>query len=125
MQRHVEVMLEKFDFEPSPVTAQFFGNAGREHMEKYGTKPEHFAKVAYKNHKHSVNNPKAQFKTEYSLDQIMSSPTVHDPLTKLQCCPTSDGSAAAILVSEDFVKRHNLQARVIIGVVISLILRAT
>ena len=61
MERHVEVMSEISGFEPAPVAAQFFGNAGREHMELYGTKPEHFAKVAYKNHKHSVNNPKAQF----------------------------------------------------------------
>lgn len=39
------------------MAAQMFGNAGREHMEKYGTRPEHFAKIALKNHKHSVNNP--------------------------------------------------------------------
>ena len=50
-------MLEKFDFVPAPPAAQMFGNAAREHMEKYGTKPEHLAKIAYKNHKHSVNNP--------------------------------------------------------------------
>ena len=61
MERHVEVMSEISGFEPAPVAAQFFGNAGREHMELYGTKPEHFAKVAHKNHKHSVNNTKAQF----------------------------------------------------------------
>jgi len=41
----------------SPFAPRLFGNAGKEHMEKYGTKPEHFAKIAYKNHKHSVNNP--------------------------------------------------------------------
>lgn len=39
----------------------------------------------------------------------MNAQKVHDPLTKLQCCPTSDGAAAAIVVSEDFVKAHNLQ----------------
>jgi hypothetical protein len=47
-----------------------FGNAGREHMQKYGTKLEHFAKVALKNHKHSVNNPKSQFRDEYTLEQV-------------------------------------------------------
>ena len=56
IERHLEVMLEKYDFEPSPPTAQFFGNAGREHMAKYGTKPEHFAKVAMKNHRHGQYN---------------------------------------------------------------------
>jgi sterol carrier protein 2 len=44
-----------------PIAPQLFGNAGREHMEKYGTKPEHFAKIAWKNHHHSVNNPYSQF----------------------------------------------------------------
>lgn len=51
----------------------------------------------------------SQFRDEYSLEQILNSPTVTGPLTKLQCCPTSDGSAAAILATEEFVLRHNLQ----------------
>ena len=109
MDRHVEVMLDTHGFEPNPVAAQMFGNAGREHMKKYGTKPEIFAKIAEKNHRHSVNNPCSQFQDEYSLEDIMKAPMVHEPLTKLQCCPTSDGSAAAILASEDFVRKHNLQ----------------
>ncbi|XP_022317931.2 sterol carrier protein 2-like isoform X1 [Crassostrea virginica] len=109
MDKHMEVMMNGHGLEKGPVTAQMFGNAGREHMEKYGTKPEHFAKIAWKNHKHSTNNPYSQFQDEYSLEQIMASPKIHDPLTKLQCCPTSDGSAAAILCSEEFVKKHNLQ----------------
>lgn len=66
-----------------PFAPTLFGNAGKEHMEKYGSKPEHFAKVAYKNHKHSVNNPYSQFRDEYTLDQILKSPMVNDPLTKL------------------------------------------
>jgi sterol carrier protein 2 len=82
-------------------------------MEKYGSTPLHYAKIGYKNHKHSVNNPYSQFQDEYTLDQILEAPMVHDPLTKLQCCPTSDGSGAAILASEDFVKKHNLQDRAI------------
>jgi acetyl-CoA acetyltransferase len=51
----------------------------------------------------------SQFQDEYTLDQILKSPKVSGPLTKLQCCPTSDGAAAAILATEDFVLRHNLQ----------------
>lgn len=57
MDKHIQVMAEAHDLTPAPMTAQIFGNAGIEHMKKYGTKPEHFAKIAYKNHKHSVNNP--------------------------------------------------------------------
>ena len=54
----------------------------------------------------------SQFQDVYSLQQILSSPSVHAPLTKLQCCPTSDGAAAAVIASEAFVKRHGLQDRV-------------
>jgi acetyl-CoA acetyltransferase len=90
-----------------------FGNAGREHMERYGTTAEQFAKIGYKNHKHSVNNPYSQFQDEYTLDQIKGAPMVYEPLTKLQCCPTSDGAGAAILASEEFVKKHNLQSKAI------------
>jgi hypothetical protein len=49
-----------------------------------GTKREHFVKIAYKNHKHSVNNPYSQFRDVYTEEQIASSPVVHEPLTKLQ-----------------------------------------
>ena len=93
----------------SPFAPRMFGNAGKEHMEKYGTKLEHFAKIAWKNHKHSVNNPYSQFRDEYTLEQIMKSPMIHFPLHKLSCCPTSDGAGAAILASEAFVKQHGLE----------------
>lgn len=92
-----------------PFAPQLFGNAGREHMEKYGSRPQHFAKIAYKNHKHSVNNPYSQFQDEYSLQQILDSTMIHEPLTKLQCCPTSNGAAAAIICSEEFMREHGLE----------------
>lgn len=55
----------------------------------------------------------AQFQKEYSLDEIKNAPMIYAPLTKLQCSPTSDGSAAAILASEAFVKKNNLQDRAV------------
>ncbi|XP_054712561.1 sterol carrier protein 2-like isoform X1 [Uloborus diversus] len=113
MDKHVLVLSNRHGFAAAPVAAQFFGSAGREHMEKYGTKPEHFAKIAVKNHKHSTKNPYSQFRDEYTLEQIMKSPVVYEPLTKLQCCPTSDGAAAAILVSEAFVKSHGLEGKAV------------
>jgi acetyl-CoA acetyltransferase len=113
LDRHFELMVSLRQFAPAPGAAQFFGNAGREHMEKYGTKPEQFAKIGLKNHKHSVNNPYSQFRDEYSLEDILKAPMVYDPLTKLQCCPTSDGAGAAIVASEDFVKKHNLQKQAV------------
>lgn len=113
LDKHMEVMLEKYGFGDGPGAAQLFGNAGREHMEKYGTTKEQIAKIAEKNHRHSRNNPYSQFRDVYTLDQILSSREVHDPLTKLQCCPTSDGGAAAVLASEDFVNAHGLQGQAV------------
>lgn len=57
MDKHVGLMSELAGLESSPMAAQLFGNAGIEHMKKYGTTLEQFAKIAHKNHKHSVNNP--------------------------------------------------------------------
>ncbi|XP_015780445.1 PREDICTED: non-specific lipid-transfer protein-like [Acropora digitifera] len=92
-----------------------------------GTKPEHFAKIAHKNHLHSVENPLSQFQTKYTLEEIKSAPMVFEPLTKLQCCPTSDGSAAAVLASEEFVKKHDLQSKAveIIGMEMATDFRST
>src|SRR5213596_515178 len=85
-----------------------FGNAGREHMERYGSEPDHFAWIGWKNHHHSVNNPYAQFQDEYTIDEIKAAKMIHEPLTKLQCSPTSDGSGAAVIASERFVAEHDL-----------------
>ena len=114
MDKHFAVMVEQRGFEPkAPGAPQMFGNAGLEHMEKYGTTKEQFAKIGWKNHKHSVNNPYSQFQDEYTLEQILEAPQVYGPLTKLQCCPTSDGAGAAIVCSEDFIKKHGLQAKAV------------
>ncbi|KXL41919.1 hypothetical protein M433DRAFT_150285 [Acidomyces richmondensis BFW] len=90
----------KFD---SPRNAQYFANAGREYMEKYGARAEDFAEIARISHEHSQRNPYAQFQQEYSLEEILKSPMIHAPLTKLQCSPTSDGAGAAVIVSERFL----------------------
>jgi acetyl-CoA acetyltransferase len=113
LDKHMLSMLELREFAAAPPAPQLFGNAGREHMERYGTKPEHFAKIGLKNHKHSVNNPYSQFQDEYSLEDILQSKMVYDPLTKLQCCPTSDGAGVVILASQAFVKQHRLEAQAV------------
>jgi acetyl-CoA acyltransferase len=114
--RHMTALAEISEvlFPPAPW---MFGAAGREHMKQYGTTAEHFAKIGHKNHKHSVHNPYAQFQVEYTLDDIQGSRMIYDPLTKLQCSPTSDGSGAVILASESFVDQHGLagQAVEIVG----------
>jgi len=112
MMRHMLALAEIYEFSMPPAP-YMFGAAGREHMDKYGTTAEHFAKIGHKNHKHSVNNPYAQFQDEYSLEDILSAPTIYGPLTKLMCSPTSDGSGAAIIASERFVEDHGLAARAV------------
>lgn len=114
LENHVRALSELF--EPAqPFAPWMFGAAGLEHMQKYGSTTRHFAKIAEKNHRHSVNNPYAQFQDVYSLEEIESAKMIYEPmgLTRLQCSPTSDGSAAAIVVSEDFVDRHGLTAQAI------------
>ncbi|MEO3783371.1 lipid-transfer protein [Actinocorallia sp. B10E7] len=111
---HLKAMVEgRGGWEAAAPMPQMFGNAGREHMEKYGSKPEHFAWIGWKNHKHSTNNPYAQFQDEYTLEEVLNSTMIFDPLTKLQCSPTSDGAAAAIVASERFVDEHDLWDRAI------------
>ena len=106
--KHAMAMFAVREPEQSPPAPQMFGNAGREHMEKYGSEPDHYAWIGWKNHKHSVNNPYAQFQDEYSMEDIKAAKVIHEPLTKLQCSPTSDGSAAAVVASERFVDEHGL-----------------
>lgn len=110
----VAVMSETRGFENAPGAAQLFGNAGREYMERHGAVADDFAEIARVNHSHSPNNPYSQFQQVYSLDQIKEAPSVFDPLTKLQCCPTSDGGAAAVLVSQAFLDaRPHLRAQAV------------
>jgi len=111
--RHFVKLGELFEFEAAPPAPMMFGMAGREHMRSFGSTPAHFAWIGYKNHKHSVNNPYAQFQDEYTLEQIEAAPVIYAPLTKLQCSPTSDGSGAAVLASERFVADHELWDRAV------------
>jgi acetyl-CoA acyltransferase len=114
MMKHVAALAELQEF-AFPLAPWMFGAAGVEHMEKYGSTPDQFAKIGEKNHRHSVNNPYAQFQQEYTLDEIKESKMIYEPLglTRLQCSPTSDGSGAAIVASERFVEEHDLSAQAV------------
>ncbi|KAJ5651459.1 uncharacterized protein N7484_005182 [Penicillium longicatenatum] len=108
------MMEETYGKHGSPRNAQYFGNAGQEYMEKYGAAAEDFAEIARISHEHSQRNPYAQFRTKYSLDEILNSTPVHGPLTKLQCSPTSDGAGAAVIVSQRFLDaRPHLKSQAI------------
>lgn len=105
---HLATLAESRGTTMDPMAAQLFGAAGREHMERFGSTAEHFAAVGAKNHRHSVHNPRAQFQRDFTIDEVLASRPVFDPLTLLQCSPTSDGAAAAILMSEAMVIERGL-----------------
>jgi acetyl-CoA acetyltransferase len=90
----------------APIAARMFGDAGRDHMKKYGTRAETFAQIAVKNHLHSVNNPRSQYREACTLEEVLDSRMIHDPITLLQACPTSDGAAAAVVVSEAWLAKN-------------------
>jgi len=106
------IMDNKFDLKV-PAAPQIFGSAGLEHMQKYGTTHDQICNISVKNYSHGINNPYAQFRKEYTCKEVADSKMISYPLNKLNCCPTSDGAAANIVCSEDFVKRHGLENQAI------------
>ena len=110
------MMYETNGVDPkAPGAAQFFGNAAREYISQYGATAEDFAEIARVCHEHSQWNPYSQFRDVHTREQILNSPTVFAPLTKLQCCPTSDGAAAVVLVTKRFLEVHpELEARAVL-----------
>ncbi len=105
MDKHAGLMSDVQGFNDAPATAQMFGGAAREYRWKYGTKRETFGKIAEKARRHAARNPYALFNQVLTLEQVMASPEVFDPLTRYQCCPPTCGAAAAVLCSDDFVKK--------------------
>ncbi len=105
LEKHVDVMVRAQGVNSAPFAAQMFGGAGREYRWKYGTKKETFAKISEKARKHAANNPYALFNTPLSVEEILASDEVFDPLTRYQCCPPTCGAAAAILCSDEFAKK--------------------
>ena len=110
------MMYETNGVDPkAPGAAQFFGNAAREYISQHGATAEDFAEIARVCHEHSQWNPYSQFRDVYTREQILNSPTIFAPLTKLQCCPTSDGAGAAVLVTKRFLEAHpELESRAVL-----------
>jgi acetyl-CoA acetyltransferase len=115
LDQHAMVMNDAQGFSAAPPAAQMFGGAGREYRWKYGTKRETFAKISEKARKHAANNPYALFNTPLSVEEVLASEEVFDPLTRYQCCPPTCGAAAAILCSDDFAKKHGITKPVYIA----------
>lgn len=87
----------------APLAARYFGGAGAEYQKKYGAKTQTFAKIAEKARRHAALNPFAIFQEPLTVDQVMASPPIFGPLTRLQCCPPTCGAAAAVIVSDRFL----------------------
>jgi acetyl-CoA acetyltransferase len=105
LDRHVMTMGEIQGMAAAPVPPQMFGGAAREHMKNYGTTPQQLAKISVKNRTHAQHNERSQFRDPLTVEAVLASAMIFEPLTKLQCCPTTDGGAAAILCSEQFAKK--------------------
>ncbi len=105
LDKHAAVMNDVQGFTAAPPAAQMFGGAGREYQWKYGAKKETFAQISVKARKHASNNPFALFSDVVSLEEVLASKPVFDPLTRFQCCPPTCGAAAAILCSDDYAKK--------------------
>lgn len=116
MARFAEVMAAHQGYLPdTPRAAQFFGGAGRDYMKEYGIRSDTFGRISVKARQHAARNPLAVFRQTLTLDEVMASPTVFDPLTRYQCCPPTCGAAAAIVCSADFARKHKLDMRVVIA----------
>jgi acetyl-CoA C-acetyltransferase len=85
------------------TAAGTFAVFANRHFERFGTTREHLAQISVKNHEQAIDNPRAQYRTKLAVDDVLRSPMVADPLTVLDCCPTTDGAAAAILVRAEDV----------------------
>lgn len=84
----------------------YFALFMRRHMEQYGSTLEQFAKISVKNHHHGCLNPYSQYQKELTVEAIINSRMICDPITLLSCCPNTDGAAAAILCSADIAKQY-------------------
>jgi acetyl-CoA acetyltransferase len=84
----------------------YFGLYARRRMDLFGATQEDFAQVKIKNSRHGLANPNARYRKLYTLEEILASPIVSDPLRLLHICATSDGGAALVLASMDFAKKR-------------------
>jgi sterol carrier protein 2 len=92
----------------APGAAQLFGGAGAEYAQRCGVDPALFAKISVKARRHAANNPYAVFRDAVTEDEVLNSPHIYGPLTRLQCCPPTCGAAAAVVCSAEFAARQGV-----------------
>jgi acetyl-CoA acetyltransferase len=84
----------------------YFALYARRRMDRFGATEEDFAQVKVKNARHGLANPYARYRKEVTVDEVLGSPMVADPLRLLEICATSDGGAALVLSSMEFARAH-------------------
>jgi acetyl-CoA acetyltransferase len=94
----------------------YFGLYARRRMEMYGATELDFAKIKVKNSRHGYTNPNARYKKAFTIEKVLESAVVSDPLRLLMICATSDGGAALVLSSMEFARRHTTRPVTIAGV---------
>jgi len=90
-----------------------FALSQKRYMDIFNISLEQIAKVSVKNHHHGCLNPYSQYKKELTIEEIINSRPICEPITLLQCCPATDGAAAAVLVSSDMAKKYTNQPVII------------
>lgn len=96
-----------------PLALRYFGGAGREHMERYGSTINDFAKIRAKASRHAAKNPLSVFRTEMTEEEVLGSQVIWPGvMTRPMACPPTCGGAAALLVSRDFARKHGLEPKV-------------
>lgn len=93
-----------------------FALLARRYMAEYGVSLETLAQVSVKNHEHAVRNPKAHYRKPVTVEQVLGAPRVAEPLGVLDCTPTTDGAAAAILATVPWAERNARQFAVLRGI---------
>jgi acetyl-CoA acetyltransferase len=86
-----------------------YAMAARRHMHEFGTPPEAFARIAVKSRRHAHLNPNARFRDAVSLDEVLASRPIAEPITLLQCCRNGSGAAALVLASEAWSTKHGVK----------------
>lgn len=98
----------------APIALQLFGGAGRAYRERYGTKAETFAAISVKARRHAADNEFAVFRKPLSVEEVLASPMIYEPLTRFMCSPMTCGAAAAVICSEAFARKHDARRAVAI-----------
>lgn len=117
----VEVPAGSTSPKPYSVFMDVYAAFSRAHMKRFGTTQRQLAAVSSKNHAHSVHNPLSQYRTAYTIEDVLAAPPITYPLTLPMCSPVSDGASAAILCTKSALTRLKIDSARAVRVLASVI----